>query len=789
MDERFFSTSEIAAAVDVSDRTVRNRLSKDLGRKRSARGGGWEYPLSALPVEWQEALRAGDGCGVMGVEDLPNSSCEGGQYTQVSVADSSSDGLASASVATGMSQGLSSFEGVGCRVSGVGDTQVSAAIYSEVVSRAPEAAADVPMGLSSSEGDGCGVSGEESGIPEFRNELGLDEAAQGKVDAWLDIFKQQAVWCAARGIDKVLDCDTQFATAWNAGEVACAPETRELLPRVSRSAIARQRSRLQKHGVAALAGKKRGSGTSKIDAHPVLREFVLGMIASKPDIAMPHLYKGLCERFGEKFDLPSQANLWRWVVRWKEENAELFEAMRNPDRWKGSYMVAFGKLDEDVERPNQRWELDSTPADILLTDGRYNLIGVVDVFTRRAMLLVSKTSKATAIAALMRRAMLAWGVPETIKTDNGKDYTSKHLTRCLQGLGIEQTLCPPFQPWQKGHIESFFGTFNHDLLELMPGYIGHNVAAREAIRARESFADRLFKKGGKCEIQLNAEGLQLFCDDWCQAYAGRVHSELGMSPLDRLASAQGWVKREIENERALDVLLAEAPRGGARTVEKKGIRLFSRWFIAPELADWVRQRVQVRFDPGDFGRLYVFDGEGAFICRAEAPELTGIDRQKVAQEATKRQRQRIREGRKALKKLGRQVNETEVAEEILAGEMAVAEKVVPLVRREAHGSAGLRAAADALSPGRSSQGQTRGSAPTRGAMDDEERVEQPRDRFRRCWNAWESNQGVAEEDVEWLRRYVTLPAGIGALRVFGSDRQKRYAFLDWLGLDEVAIGW
>ena len=782
MDERFFSTSEIAAAVDVSDRTVRNRLSKDLGRKRSARGGGWEYPLSALPVEWQEALRAGDGCGVMGVEDLPNSSCEGGQYTQVSVADSSSDGLASASVATGMSQGLSSFEGVGCRVSGVGDTQVSAAIYSEVVSRAPEAAADVPMGLSSPEGA-------DSGIPEFRNELGLDEAAQGKVDAWLDIFKQQAVWCSARGIDKVLDCDTQFATAWNAGEVACAPETRELLPRVSRSAIARQRSRLKRYGVAALAGKKRGAGTSKIDAHPVLREFVLGMIARKPDIAMPHLYKGLCERFGEKFDLPSQANLWRWVVRWKEENAELFEAMRNPDRWKGSYMVAFGKLDEDVERPNQRWELDSTPADILLTDGRYNLIGVVDVFTRRAMLLVSKTSKATAIAALMRRAMLAWGVPETIKTDNGKDYTSKHLTRCLQGLGIEQTLCPPFQPWQKGHIESFFGTFNHDLLELMPGYIGHNVAAREAIRARESFADRLFKKGGKCEIQLNAEGLQLFCDDWCQAYAGRVHSELGRSPLARLASAQGWVKREIENERALDVLLAEAPRGGARTVEKKGIRLFSRWFIAPELADIPRQRVQVRFDPADFGRLYVFDGEGAFICRAEAPELTGIDRQKVAQEATKRQRQRISEGRKALKKLGRQVNETKVAEEILAGEMAVAEKVVPLVRREAHGSAGLRAAADALSPGRSSQGQTRGSAPTRGAMDDEERVEQPRDRFRRCWNAWESNQGVAEEDVEWLRRYVTLPAGIGALRVFGSDRQKRYAFLDWLGLDEVAIGW
>ncbi len=86
-------------------------------------------------------------------------------------------------------------------------------------------------------------------------------------------------------------------------------------------------------------------------------------------------------------------------------------------------------------------------------------------------------------------------MPQIIKTDNGADYVSKHISRIMAGLSIEQIKCPPFTPEAKPHVEGVLGTFSRDMLELLPGYIGHNVAQRKDIEDRKSFAERLFKKG------------------------------------------------------------------------------------------------------------------------------------------------------------------------------------------------------------------------------------------------------------------------------------------------------
>ncbi len=43
----------------------------------------------------------------------------------------------------------------------------------------------------------------------------------------------------------------------------------------------------------------------------------------------------------------------------------------------------------------------------MLSDGqRHVIVGVIDVFTRRMKLLVSRTSSAAAVAALLRRTLL-----------------------------------------------------------------------------------------------------------------------------------------------------------------------------------------------------------------------------------------------------------------------------------------------------------------------------------------------------------------------------------------------
>ena len=204
---------------------------------------------------------------------------------------------------------------------------------------------------------------------------------------------------------------------------------------------------------------------------------------------------------------------------------EAYDAVENrdPDDWKNRYMLGWGDASAGIDRLNQEWQFDSTPADLLLAGGRHSLIGVIDVYSRRAALYVAKTSKAAAIAALTRRVLPDWGVPERVKTDNGQDYVSHHLTRIFQALGIEQQTSAPFSPWQKPHIERCFRAFARDLVEMLPGFIGHNVGARQ------QFIDRLFVRGGTVElIGMTPEDFQAFCDRWCAAYHARPQP--GFSP-------------------------------------------------------------------------------------------------------------------------------------------------------------------------------------------------------------------------------------------------------------------
>lgn len=295
----------------------------------------------------------------------------------------------------------------------------------------------------------------------------------------------------------------------------------------------------------------------------------------------------------------------------------------------------------------------------------------------------------------MRRALLEWGLPEQIKTDNGKDYTSFHVTRVAADLGIEHELCPPFQPWHKPHVERFFKTFSHDVVPLLPGFIGHNVAERSELESRNAFAERLFKRGAEISGSYTAEEFQSVCDRWLEGYHARQHEGLGGRSPNQVYGEAGWVKREVSDVRALDYLLAEAPSGkGIRRVNKKGIKLDRAEYIAAELALWVGESVRVLYDPFDYGRVIVRSLEGEFICIAEAPEYTGISRQEVAAEATRLQRRQISEQTRELKAKARKVTTTDAAETILAARVE-ADRVTPFERRETVTTEGLEAAASA----------------------------------------------------------------------------------------------
>jgi hypothetical protein len=272
---------------------------------------------------------------------------------------------------------------------------------------------------------------------------------------------------------------------------------------------------------------------------------------------------------------------------------------------------------------------------------------VLDVYSRRPMIRFSKTPRTETNKQLMREAILKWGVPEQVKTDNGTDYVSREMRLCFEMLNIEQLRSKAFAPWEKGHVERFIKTYLHSALEMLDNFVGHNVAERKQIEAKNSFAQNLFKPGSVVKVDMTAEEMQQLTNAWIDGvYMLREHSSLGTSPFEKAASWTGTAMRQIHNERALDILLAK-PGNRMPVITKKGIRFDKADFIHPllPLPEYCGKQAEISLDPNDLGRIIVYVG-GKFVCIAECAERTGIDRQEIAAHGRQLQKAAIAQKRK-----------------------------------------------------------------------------------------------------------------------------------------------
>lgn len=422
---------------------------------------------------------------------------------------------------------------------------------------------------------------------------------------------------------------------------------------------------------------------SRINAAPELRRIIEALIIEQPHIT-PLKIRSYLAAEHPQLNLCSERTIARHVERWKQEHGQDYCYLTDPDGWKNKYMTAFGSASEGVQRLNQLWELDATPADWMLTDGRHSMSGLIDVYSRRLRLLVTKTPRAEAHCALLRRAILDWGKPDGIRHDQGQDYIAERMIRVARDLDIERFPCPPFTPEAKPHIERGFWTVAHGLLDLLPGFLGHNVAERRVIEARKSFAARVMTPGTVIEVQLAAGELQQRLDDWTEhCYHQDPHAGLeGRTPADTARSYSGPIQ-VIGNERALDLLLQE---GGRSMVGKKGIRWRKGQYVASELEAWIGQQVEVLTDPVDIGVLYVYGyppdaATKTFVCIARDPDRSGISRAEVAAVAKARQRKARQAAARAHREASRDLKSVDIADAVIEHRRAQRANVIDLPAR------------------------------------------------------------------------------------------------------------
>ena len=209
-----------------------------------------------------------------------------------------------------------------------------------------------------------------------------------------------------------------------------------------------------------------------------------------------------------------------------------------------------------------------------------------------------------------------WGKPVHVHADNGRDFRGDMLKRACDEYDINAVFRPVRKPHFGAHIESMMDTLAKEF-EALPG---------------KTFANTV-EKGKNYDPEEDARLSFDEFDAWlanliCVKYHYRVHSSIGMSPIDRwhqayqkgteYAPALGTLPDRYEGESAeqleLDFLPVEL-----RKISESGVVIEKIRYMDPPLRKWINAKdpddprktrdFTFRYDPRDMSFVYFWDPE------------------------------------------------------------------------------------------------------------------------------------------------------------------------------------
>ena len=457
------------------------------------------------------------------------------------------------------------------------------------------------------------------------------------------------------------------------------------LPEAARAALLERR-------IASLSGSTaspgRPRGTDYFAQRPEVAAAVEVILAHRR-LAAARVMELLASDF---MGLPSRRTLQRFMAQLEDRKRALFASVRDPDAYKGRYKVALGRSDASVTYAHELWELDTTKADVLTAGGRKMILGLIDRWSRRARFMVAESESGQAVRNFLIGTIREWGVmPTAVMTDNGSGYINASIRSALEVLGIEHRVAPPGTPEHKPHVERLFGTFTRERAELLAGYVGHNVADAQALRARAR------KETGRAVIvpELQPQDLQTILDAWVDGvYHMRDHGSLRMSPMRRWQSSP-VPPRAAPDDAVLRIALSKLE--GTRRCGKRGVVWKEGRYWSPALVAWIGRDVVVRRDEEDLGQLYIFTPENEFIDTAVNQQRSGMSEEAFAREAKRQQAEYMAVQRAELRARARNFSVEDAIGGVLLRDAEAAGKLVHLPPRTsdapaAPGAASIKAA-------------------------------------------------------------------------------------------------
>ena len=408
----------------------------------------------------------------------------------------------------------------------------------------------------------------------------------------------QAEFGATRGIKR-------FLKIFNTGYIG--QEIREKLRRktITKETFYNWRRGFNNEGLSGLL-EKYGNGGSRIA--PEIKEAMERNVWENHLCRYQDVFEDLQVLFS-KNDLPSYSTTRRFVKEYKAKNwAALVRKHEGPKGLRDRNMeVALGRKDANLTRPNERWEIDTTIADLFTgrkvkdvvlktQDGkRCKIIGVEDVFPRSLKFYIVDEETGLVVGQIIRDRIMAWGVPEKIVIDNGRPYKNRRVLHFLRSIGVLCHICTPGEPVEKPYIERAFRTLSEKLFRRLCGYSG-NLALKT--------------RPNEIEIKYTKDEVQEIINRYViNVYAETIHRSTGQRPRERMRPP-GFIPKTID-ERELDILLMSEYE---RKVRQGHITYQGGKYFHPKLPE--DQTVKIRVNDFDASELLVFVNR-KFLCVAE----------------------------------------------------------------------------------------------------------------------------------------------------------------------------
>ncbi|MFF6954844.1 IS481 family transposase [Streptomyces iakyrus] len=234
---------------------------------------------------------------------------------------------------------------------------------------------------------------------------------------------------------------------------------------VSRQTVSGWKSRYEAAGLAGLADRSRRPSSCPHQASAEVEAAVCELRRKHPRWG-PRRIAHVLERSGAVSPVPSRMTVYRILVRHGLVEPGVRRRKRSDyKRWQR-------------DRPMQLWQMDIVGGVMLVNPvtgelSEAKVVTGVDDHSRYCV-IASVVERATgrAVCSAFVRALQAFGVPEEVLTDNGKQFTDRFghggevlFDRICRENGIAHRLTQPASPTTTGKVERFHQTLRRELLD------------------------------------------------------------------------------------------------------------------------------------------------------------------------------------------------------------------------------------------------------------------------------------------------------------------------------------